>query len=96
MIDHALVVFLVSFLAAVPFALVAGQRPILLALFCMKPKPRYAFAVNTKPGFTTLVDSPVYNILVPPFRIENVFTHLIAALAALQYPTAKLDVILIL
>ena len=45
---------------------------------------------------STPVDLPVYSILVPLFREEDVLPDLIAAMIALQYPTAKLDVILIL
>ena len=41
-------------------------------------------------------DLPVYSILVPMFREGEVLPDLVAALSALDYPAAKLDVLLVL
>lgn len=39
---------------------------------------------------------PIYSILVPMFREGQVLPDLVAAISALDYPTAKLDVLLVL
>lgn len=42
------------------------------------------------------VDLPVYSILVPMFRESSVLRQLVESIAALDYPPAKLDVLLVL
>ncbi len=41
-------------------------------------------------------DLPVYSVLIPMFRESRVLPDLVAAVSALDYPTAKLDVLLVL
>ncbi|MCL4768370.1 MAG: glycosyltransferase [Hyphomicrobiaceae bacterium] len=41
-------------------------------------------------------DLPVYSVLIPMFRESQVLPDLVTAISALDYPTAKLDVLLVL
>jgi len=78
--------------SAVIFATIAGFRLLLMAATIMP-----AHAPRTAPQ-RLLWDNelPTYSVLVPLFREAAVLPDLIDALSALDYPTAKLDIILIL
>ncbi len=54
---------------------------------------------DRRPGAATRMpdaDLPVYSILIPMFRESQVLPDLVAAISALDYPAAKLDVLLVL
>ena len=74
------------------FALIVGLRIVTLAthIVCRNPRMRIpaALAVST--------ELPVYSVLVPLYDEAEILPDLIAALAELDYPAAKLDVVLIL
>lgn len=80
-----------SALIAVPFLCVAVLRVLALVL-----------AAGSSPGQgcrgrrTADVELPVYTILVPMLNEADVLADFVAALRTLDYPPAKLDVILIL
>jgi cellulose synthase/poly-beta-1,6-N-acetylglucosamine synthase-like glycosyltransferase len=84
---------LVALLAvmAVPFLLVVALRAVALwHLLAERPPPR---ALNAP-----LIDGgalPLYTVLVPLYRESAVVPHLLGALARLDYPVAKLEVLLI-
>lgn len=71
------------FLVMVVLRLAAAREPI--ATTPMRPPPRLRDRLL-----------PVYTILVPLFRERRVVAQIVAALEALDYPAAKLDVKLIL
>ena len=78
-------------LAAVPFLFVVGLRVLALLMMVRGPAGRSAAETNHMSD----ADLPVYSILVPLLREAAVLPDLLEALRALDYPPAKLDVILI-
>jgi cellulose synthase/poly-beta-1,6-N-acetylglucosamine synthase-like glycosyltransferase len=84
---------LVALLAimAVPFLMVVALRAVSLwHLLAARPPPRTSNSPLT--DFGTL---PLYTVLVPLYREAAVVPHLLGALARLDYPVAKLEVLLI-
>jgi len=75
---------------SVPFLCIVLMR---IAAFCRQVLP--APARRAEPRIPDK-DLPVYSVLVPLFREARVLPQLIRALSALDYPAAKLDIILIL
>ncbi|HXF55455.1 MAG TPA: glycosyltransferase [Hyphomicrobiaceae bacterium] len=78
-------------LIAIPFLCVAVVRVLALVLLAGS-SPGQVRRVRRRPD----AELPVYTILVPMLREAEVLADFIAALRALDYPPAKLDVILIL
>jgi glycosyltransferase XagB len=91
--DTALAYFLLTWVAAVPFALIVAQRLAVLACAVCAPvappNGQHASPIGDH-------ELPTYTILVPLFREADVLPDLIAALHAIDYPAAKLDILLIL
>jgi cellulose synthase/poly-beta-1,6-N-acetylglucosamine synthase-like glycosyltransferase len=84
---------LVALLAvmAVPFLLVVALRAVSLwHLLAGRPPPR-----NSSTAPIDLGAVPLYTVLVPLYRESAVVPHLLRALARLDYPAAKLEVLLI-
>jgi cellulose synthase/poly-beta-1,6-N-acetylglucosamine synthase-like glycosyltransferase len=76
---------------ALPFLLVVALRAAALwHLFAGTPHLRAAPAGAVADGAL-----PIYTVLVPLFREARVVPHLIGALKALDYPAARLEVLLI-
>jgi cellulose synthase/poly-beta-1,6-N-acetylglucosamine synthase-like glycosyltransferase len=82
-------------LAALPFLCVLLLR--LAALREVLPAIR-TFARRTAPAATTVTDEamPLYSVLVPLFQEASVLPGLVRALDGLDYPRAKLEILLIL
>jgi hypothetical protein len=82
-------------LIALPFFCVTLLRLVaLLQVFAKRP----AAVGNDKPYVPRSPDHalPVYSIMVPLLREENVLPDLVRSLRALDYPAAKLDIMLVL
>lgn len=77
-------------LATLPFMLIVGLR-LLLLMIALSPRVR-----RRVPPLPTDAELPIYSILVPLFREAEVLPDLIASLCRLDYPPAKLDILLIL
>ena len=75
---------------ALAFLPVAIMRALILALVARWP------AGQAAPEEIADADLPVYSILVPLFREGAVLPDLVSALSVLDYPAAKLDVLIIL
>lgn len=93
---------LALFGSSVVFAGVAAFRVLLLLATLVPPARNKALAASThtdpKLADSKLADGdlPTYSVLVPLFREAAILPDLIDALAALDYPRAKLDIVLIL
>lgn len=81
-------------LSVVIFAAVATFRMLLLANSLKNPSQQYASA-EPKP-IPPDEQLPSYSVLVPLFREAAIVPDLIEALSALEYPTAKLEIALVL
>lgn len=96
LVDRWLVYVLLAFLAAVPFAFVVALRLNALLVYWRHRHPRLRKRLNSESRRVPSAELPVYSILVPLFQEADVLRDLLAALLHLDYPSAKLDVILIL
>lgn len=93
-VNTPLAYFVLTFIAAIPFAFVVAQRFaafVVAALMVPAPSRRRA-AKHVGNG----QDLPVYTVLVPLFREAEVLPDLIQALRALDYPPEKLDILIVL
>ena len=87
-------------LVTVPFLFVVGLRLQSLAIVLARRRP--APARPQKQGRRRPVaripdaDLPVYSVLIPLFAEADVLPELVTAMKALDYPPAKLDVLLVL
>ena len=83
--------WLETVLLSLPFLVVVALRLLVLATYPVaRPRPiELATVAHDR-------DLPTYTLLVPLFHETRVLTDLIAALRALDYPPAKLDIKLIL
>jgi cellulose synthase/poly-beta-1,6-N-acetylglucosamine synthase-like glycosyltransferase len=77
-------------LATLPFVLIVGLRLILL-LVALPPRRR-----RPKPPRLNDAELPVYSILVPLYGEAHVLPGLVESLSRLDYPPARLDVLLLL
>lgn len=91
-IDPPLAYFMIAFIAAIPFAFIVCQRLVVLVAYAKKPLP----CLVQKLLPISMADLPVYSVLIPLYDEADIFPDLIDALIRLDYPAAKLDVILIL
>ncbi|MEM7750491.1 MAG: hypothetical protein AAF346_19740, partial [Pseudomonadota bacterium] len=96
LVDRMLAYFLLTFLAAIPFFFVVAQRCTALLVFWWHPPPKHAHDRRSGSGGRPKSDLPIYSVLVPLFREAEVLPDILSALVQLDYPAAKLDVILIL
>lgn len=95
-IDRALVYFVVTFFAAIPFSFLVTQRLMALLVYWWAPHPKLNRAIIHSRNTRAPEDLPIYTVLVPLFREAEVLPDLLSALTQLNYPAAKLDVILAL
>lgn len=79
--------------SAVIFAVVAAFRALLLLAAPMDGKRRWP---RQRPVSLSDRDLPTYSVLVPLYQEAAILSDLIEALSALDYPRAKLDIVLIL
>lgn len=85
---HAVAISLVLML--MPFLAVVGVRTVALAMLARRTAP------TRTPSALADADLPVYSVFVPLFDESDVVPALVRALAALDYPTAKVDITLVL
>lgn len=80
--------------AAVPFLFVVGLRAIALLVLLAGVRAKPSLALREK-DFNDLL-LPTYGVLVPLYQEAHVLPGLVDAIAALDYPGEKLDVLLVL
>ena len=92
MVARDVTVAALTALVALPFLCVVSLRLLALAMIVPRPsgsRARHSAAIPD-------AELPIYSVLVPLFREADVLPDLVKALSALDYPRAKLDVVLIL
>jgi cellulose synthase/poly-beta-1,6-N-acetylglucosamine synthase-like glycosyltransferase len=92
LIEPEATVIAVSALISLPFLLIVSLRAISLVELASRP---YA-AASTDAHRIPDAELPVYSVLVPLYREAGVIPDLVEAIERLDYPAAKLDVILAL
>ena len=95
-VDRMLAYFILTFLAAIPFFFVVAQRFTAFVVYCWHPRPKHANDIGSVSSHQQTSDLPIYSLLVPLFREGEVLPDILSALTQLNYPAAKLDVILVL
>lgn len=88
-IEPNLVLRAVAVLLTLLFLPIIVLRLVITAMGLLQTAPRETSRIPD-------AELPVYSILVPMFREGQVLPDLVAALSALDYPAAKLDVLLVL
>ena len=91
-VDHSLAYYAIGFLVAVPIAVAVGLRLLALIIYLACPRPR----LDGPRESVGMRELPVYTILVPLYQEAEILPDLVDALMHLQYPAAKLDVLLVL
>ncbi|MGI9411804.1 MAG: glycosyltransferase, partial [Hyphomicrobiaceae bacterium] len=92
LIDRQLAYFAVGFGIAVPIALAVGLRLLALLSHLILPRPR----LDRRRLRVNMHGLPVYTVLVPLYREAEILPDLVDAVMRLDYPAAKLDVLLVL
>lgn len=97
-VDVALAYFIITCIAAAPFAFIVAQRILILLVHIACPSPHLGNSAVPRgsPEAIGMADLPVYSVLVPLYDEAEILPDLVDALIRLDYPAAKLDVILIL
>ncbi len=84
--------FLAACVAAIPFAFIICLRLFALVTHITRPRPLLVHKLLPM----LMSDLPVYTVLVPLYDEADILPDLVNALPRLDYPAAKLDVILVL
>ncbi len=92
MVDTSLAYFAMVAVAAVTFALIVCQRLLALATVVLRPGP----AIELPDHRSAMAELPIYTVLVPLYEEADILPDLLDALIRLDYPAAKLDIILAL
>lgn len=91
-VDRTLTSATLSALIAVPFLMIVALRALALGLIAYAPPMRPAHT-SRRPVDTSL---PIYSVIVALYEEAAALPGLVRALERLDYPAAKLDVILVL
>ncbi len=92
LVDTPLAYFIITCVAAIPFALIVALRILVLLVHLVSPQPRLTVPADR----LAMADLPVYTVLVPLYDEAEILPDLVDALIRIDYPAAKLDVILVL
>ncbi|MEM6500169.1 MAG: glycosyltransferase, partial [Pseudomonadota bacterium] len=95
-VDRPLAYFILTFLAAIPFFFVVAQRLTTFFVYWWHPRPKHSHSLRTGFGVRHPSNLPIYSLLIPLFREAAVLPDILSAVTQLDYPAAKLDVILVL
>jgi glycosyltransferase XagB len=93
LIDTPLAYFALSLVAAIPFAFIVAQRVAVLFVSAAGLGRQFRASNLVLPDDRAL---PVCTVLVPLFREAEVLPDLVHELSRLDYPAAKLDILIIL
>lgn len=92
LIDTRLTYFVLTLTVAVPFFFIVNQRVLTLATHIIYRRPKLRIPSSR----ISASDLPIYSVLVPLYEEAEILPDLVDALSRIDYPAAKLDVILIL